>query len=107
MTPGKKSPEEQTKQLTAERSRANLAKMVTDNPVYTEAMTAIHTALFDAWMRTAPHDFESREWLHQQAVSHMAFKKQLERIMSTGSMAQVTMDQKIAEVKIAAKRGRK
>ncbi len=81
-----------------EINRGELARQVTDNPVYQEAFTALKASLIDSFQNTKFKETAERDevWRKMQTVNYV--EGYLEEIMETGKLARITAADKLRKV---------
>lgn len=85
------SPQEQRNQAHNDINRADLARQVTESPIYIEALTVMKGDLYAQFGRTEHKDHELREELWRQFQTVEKFEKHFTSLMTNGRMAQHTL----------------
>ncbi len=79
------------KSVQADITRAHQAKMLLENPLYIEAVTAMRAAMFTEFENTRLADSDSRHELWQRMQLMKLFQGKFEEIVNLGKRAQDTI----------------
>ena len=80
--------------MSEEINRAELARQVTQNPMYQEAFTMLKASLIDSFQNTKFKETAERDevWRKFQTVNYL--EGYLEELMETGKLAQLSLVEK-------------
>ena len=77
-----------------ELRRARQAEQVLQNPLVSDAIKAMESELYEAWLTTPARDEAGRDWIWRQAVVTRKFKDIFKGMMEGGKIADFRIKEK-------------
>ena len=84
---------DQKEQNEQEVAFANMGKQVVENEAYKQTMTLRKAQIFDLFCSSKPDQSDVREECYRTMVNMIALEKYFETVLTTGKMAEASLEQ--------------